>query len=202
MSADNLFDSRGRNLRRQPPIDGPFSTVLRPPSGAAGLCRRSPVYLLSGRGPRSPGSAVLTSAVRPSPSGFVGSAPSTTTGDEIRAPAETCNRNADRLCRRGRINPLHCRCLARTPSPICYRAVAEFALPTRTWTPMPPRLQEIHPESPEASRLIEDNATLARADAGHRPGLRPWIWRNGGRYATKSGLCRNSSNRIPACPRL
>jgi len=69
----------------------------------------------------------------------------------------------------GRINRFTADASHELRSPISFiRAVAEFALrDPHLDADAAEALQEIHAESAEASRLIEDMLTLARADAGH-----------------------------------
>lgn len=92
------------------------------------------------------------------------------TGDEIAHLAETCNEMLARLeTAVGRINRFTADASHELRSPISFiRAVAEYALrDPHLDADAAEALQEIHEESAEASRLIEDMLTLARADAGH-----------------------------------
>ncbi len=92
------------------------------------------------------------------------------TGDEIARLAETCNAMLARLEDAvGRINRFTADASHELRSPISFiRGVAEYAL-------RDPHLArearegfaDIHAESVEATRLLEDMLTLARADAGH-----------------------------------
>lgn len=92
------------------------------------------------------------------------------TGDEIARLAETCNEMLARLeTAVGRINRFTADASHELRSPISFiRATAEFALrDPHLDADAAEALQEIQAEAAEASRLIEDMLTLARADAGH-----------------------------------
>jgi heavy metal sensor kinase len=113
----------------------------------------------------------LTSAVRSISIGNLSRRlPIDQTGDEIARLAETCNDMLARLeTAVGRINRFTADASHELRSPISFiRATAEFALSDpHLDADAAEALQEIHAESAEASRLIEDMLTLARADAGH-----------------------------------
>jgi heavy metal sensor kinase len=92
------------------------------------------------------------------------------TGDEIARLAETCNEMLARLEDAvGRINRFTADASHELRSPISFiRGVAEYALRDPDLdAETTEAFQDIHAESVEASRLIEDMLTLARADAGH-----------------------------------
>ncbi len=113
----------------------------------------------------------LTSAVRSISIGNLARRlPMDQTGDEIARLAETCNEMLARLeTAVGRINRFTADASHELRSPISFiRATAEFALnDPHLDADAAEALQEIHAEAAEASRLIEDMLTLARADAGH-----------------------------------
>ncbi len=92
------------------------------------------------------------------------------TGDEIARLAETCNAMLARLEDAvGRINRFTADASHELRSPISFiRGVAEYSLRSPNLSAeVREGLAEIHTESVEASRLLEDMLTLARADAGH-----------------------------------
>jgi heavy metal sensor kinase len=92
------------------------------------------------------------------------------TGDELQRLAETCNDMLARLERAvGRINRFTSDASHELRSPISFfRTVAEYALQNpKIDEESKQAFQEIFEESVEATQLLEDMLTLARADAGH-----------------------------------
>jgi len=112
----------------------------------------------------------LTAAVRSISIGNLsGRLPIYPTGDELQRLAETCNEMLARLEGAvGRINRFTADASHELRSPISFiRTVAEFALSHPDLNPEARQgFQDILAESLEASRLLEDMLTLARADAG------------------------------------
>jgi heavy metal sensor kinase len=159
----------GGNLEDNRQLMARFSTGLEAAIPALLAVSALAGYLLSGRvlGPIGR----LTSAVRSITIGNLSHRlPIDQTGDEIARLAETCNEMLTRLeAAVGRINRFTADASHELRSPISFiRAVAEFALrDPHLDADAAEALQEIHAESAEASRLIEDMLTLARADAGH-----------------------------------
>ena len=96
--------------------------------------------------------------------------PSDHTGDEIARLAETCNEMLARLeAAVGRINRFTADASHELRSPISFiRGVAEYALRNpQLDAETSEAFEDIRTESVEASRLLEDMLTLARADAGY-----------------------------------